>query len=134
MHNLIHQQTSSWGETESKQILQMLCKQDSCQEKSNMCTNYKTATFHKPTKGFFRRNESTGKLELESQRLQVFYVFIFRRNESTGKLGVRITETPSGIYVEGLEDTSNICSQDTLKVNKMLTFFFLSFSLYQYTK
>ena len=40
----------------------------------------------------------------------------FRRNESTRKLGVRITETPSGIYVEGLEDTSEICSQDGLKV------------------
>eukprot|EP00088_Acartia_fossae_P055836 TRINITY_DN64893_c0_g1_i1.p1 TRINITY_DN64893_c0_g1~~TRINITY_DN64893_c0_g1_i1.p1 ORF type:complete len:111 (-),score=13.10 TRINITY_DN64893_c0_g1_i1:44-337(-) len=39
-----------------------------------------------------------------------------RRNESTGKLGVRITETPSGIYVEGLEDTSQICSDEGLKV------------------
>ena len=55
MHNLIHQQTSSWGETESKQILEMLWEQ----EKSNMCTNYKTATFHKPPKGFFKRKEST---------------------------------------------------------------------------
>ena len=47
MHNLTHQQTSIWGETESKQILEMLWEQ----EKSNICTNYKTATFHKPPKG-----------------------------------------------------------------------------------
>ena len=61
--------------------------------------------------------------------MDIQYINIFRRNEETGRLGVRITETPSGIYVESVEDVSPIDGSETdsgVSLEKVLSFAFLS--------
>ena len=61
----------------------------------------------------------------------------YRRHKETGKLGVRISETPSGIYVESLEEPQLVLAQPINTNNsewgeKKVWIIFATLSIYKF--
>ena len=74
-----------------------------------MCTNYKTATFHKPPKGFFKREDSTKPLYILSLSQQIITPedkglrVIWKYDNVDIKIKVLSEESFSGNYGLGFE-------------------------------